>query len=128
MDDDRLFGGADHAVIECLAVYNRVDGQDDIGRVVDDSRSIARADAQSWFARRIRRFDHARAARCQDDIGFFHEEVCHFEARNVDPRDDVFGGSGGYCGIENDFSGGNRRFASARMRANDDGIARFEGD
>ena len=51
MDDDRLLGGADHAVVKGLGVDNGVDRKNYIGGVVDNGGGVAGADAESGLAR-----------------------------------------------------------------------------
>ena len=126
MNDNGLLGSADHTVIESFRVNYGVYGKNDIRGIVDDRGSVARADAESRFAGRISGFNHSGAARRENYVRFFHEEVGHFERRKVNPVDDSFGRAG-FNG-ENDLSRGDGRFFRSRVRTDDDRVSRFEGD
>ena len=127
-DDDVLLGGADHAVVEGLGVDDRVDGELDVGGVVDDGGVVARADAQGGLAGGVRGVDHARATGGEDDVGGAHELGGHVEGRDVDPVDDALGGAGGLGGLAHDAGGLGGALAGARVRGDEDRVAGLQGD
>ena len=72
-------------------MYNRVYGQHDIRRLINNCGSITRADAQCRCAAGICSLNHAGTARCKDDIRLFHYKVCKLKAGHVNPSDDTPG-------------------------------------
>ena len=105
---------------------DRADGKYDVRRIVNDCRRVARPDAKRGLARRICRFHHAGAARRKDNVGFFHNKVCHFKRRHVNPADDVLGRAGFYRCVKDDLCRGNRAFLCAGVRTDDNAVSRFQ--
>ncbi len=126
--DDGLFGGADHAVVERLGVDDRADRELDVRRVVDDRRRVAGADAESRLTRAVGRLHHRRTARRENDVRILHEELGLFDGRLLHARDDVFGRARLDRRVQNDHRRVVRALLRARMRADDDAIARLERD
>ncbi|MNF65737.1 hypothetical protein D3C84_475120 [compost metagenome] len=65
-DDDRLFGGTDHTIIEGFAgddVFHRLRN---IGAAFDEGRTVSRATADGRSAGSIGRTHHAFTTGCQD--------------------------------------------------------------
>ena len=128
--DNRLLGGANHAVIEGFGHQDRGDGAFDIGRFVNHYRRIARADADRRFTGAVSGFHHAGTAGRQNkvDVRMVHQLIREFDRRRVDPADNIFWRAGGDGGLQHDirrFIGG---FFSARMRREDNAVTRFQAD
>ena len=118
---DALLGRADHAVVEGLAVDDRVDREDDIRAFVNDRGGVACADAEGGLAGAVRSLDHAGTAGRKDDVRLFHQGVRHVQRRYVDPFDDPCG-----CArLDRRFDGA---FFRARMGRDDDAVAGLERD
>ena len=128
VNDYRLFGRADHTVIERLGVNYRVDRKYDVGGVVDDGGGVAGSYAERGFTGRISGFDHSRTAGCKDNIRLFHQKVSHFERGNVNPFYNALGSARLNGGVENDFRGGDSRFFGSRVGTDDNRVSRFQGD
>ena len=127
MNYNGLLGGADHAVIEGLGVYYRVDREDDIRRLVDDGGRVACADAYCGLAGGICRLDHSGAAGGKDYIRLFHNEVRHLKARGVYPFYNTLGSAGLNRCVEDNLCRGRGRLLGAGMGADDDSVSRLEG-
>ena len=126
LGDDALLGRADHAVVERLGVDDGADRERQVGSLVDDRGRIARADAKGGRAARVRGLDHAGAAGREDDVGLLHEEVRLRERRRLDPADDALWCARLDGGVQHDLRRGDRRVLGARMRADDDAVARLK--
>ena len=127
-NDYALLGGADHAVIESLGVDDRTDGESQVGRLVNDGGRVACADAESGSARAVRGLDHAGTARREDKIALLHKEVRLGERRSFDPADDLLRRAGFDGCVKNDLRRGDRRVLRTRVGADDNAVARLEGN
>ena len=125
--DDRLLGGADHAVVEGLGVNDGVDRQKDVGGVVDDGGGVARADAESRGAGGVGGVDHAGAAGGEDDVRLLHEKTGHLTGRGADPADDVLGRASGDSCLQDDLGSLDGAALGAVVGADDDAVAGLEG-
>ena len=121
-----LLGSADHAVVKRLGMDDRVDGQLDIRRFVDNDRRVARADAQRRFAGGIRRVHHARAAGREDDVRLMHQFARQLEAREFDAADDTFRRARLDRRLVNDARGFRGALLGARVRADENRVAGLE--
>ena len=128
LGDDGLLGRTDQTVIEGLGMDDGVDRNGDVRRRVDDGGGVARADAERRFARAVRAAHHAGAARREDDVRRLHQRGGHVQRRNVDPADDALGRARLDGGVEHDFRRGDGAALCARVRRDDDAVARFEAD
>ena len=127
-NDDRLLGGADHAVVEGLGMDNGVDGQGNVRRVVDNGRGVACADAQGGFAGGIRRLDHAGTAGGQNDVRAAHDLVGQLQGGHIDPSDDALRRAGRHGGVQHHLSGGDGALLGAGMGADDDAVASLQAN
>ena len=125
---DGLLGGADHAVVEGLGVDDRVDGELDVGRLVDHDGGVAGADAEGGLAGGVSGLDHAGTAGGEDDVDVAHELVGELERGDVDPADDALGGAGLDGGVEDDLGGGDGALGGSRVRGDDDRVAGLQRD
>ena len=125
-NDDRLLGSADHAVIKGLGVNDRIDGEHDVCRFVDDRGSISCSDTDRGLARRVSGLDHTGTSGSKDDVGFLHNEIRHVKARLVDPAYDTLGSACRYSRIEHDLCCFDSRLGSSRVRAYYDTVACLE--
>lgn len=130
MRDDRLLGGADHAVVEVLREDEVVRHALHVDVVVDVGRGIAGADAQGRLAGRVRGLDHAGAAGREDrgHAGMLHERAGRLDGRVFDPLHAVLRGTCLDGGVTHDA----RRFDGAllrsRVEAEDNRATGLEGD
>ena len=122
---DRLFGRADHAVVEGLAHQHGTDRGLHVARIAHDHRGIAGADADRRSAARISRLHHARAAggENQCDVGVAHEMLAHRHRRFLDPSDDVFGSAGLDRSLKHNSRRRNRALLGPRVRTENDSVA-----
>ena len=105
-----------------------VDGELDIGGVVENDRGVAGADAQGGLARRICSLDHAGAAGGQDDVDIAHDHVGEVDGGNIDPADDLLGSAGLDGGVEDELGCGDGALRCSGVRADDDGVAGLQRD
>ncbi len=121
--NNRLLGGADHAVVKGFGVDDGVYSQDNVGGIVDDSRGVARAHAQSGGAGGISGVYHAGAACCQDDVGFRHDLVGQLQGGRVDPAEEALRGACLDGGIQHNLCSLDGAFLCPGMGADDDAVA-----
>ena len=126
--DHRLLGCADHTVVKGLGVDDRVDSQQDVCGVVDDSGRVSGANAQSRLAGGVSRLDHAGTTGGKDDVGFFHNQVGEIKRRNVDPADDSLRSTCRHSGFQYDLCRRNGGFLCSWVRADDDTVSGFQTD
>ena len=127
-DGHGLLGSADHAVIEGLGVNDGVDGQLDVGGVVDDDGGVACADAQGGLAGAVGGLDHARATGGQDDVNVGHDLAGQVDGGNVDPADDLLRGACLDGSLEHELGRGDGALGSSGVRGDDDGVAGLQAD
>ena len=130
IDDDGLFRGADHAVVERLGQCDVVDRLFDIGGRFNVGRNVARTDAQGRLAAAVRRLDHRVAAGSQDrcDTRMIHQRRGCFHARMFDPLNAVFRGARFDRGFIDDLGGRDGALLSVRMETEDDRVSRLQAD
>lgn len=128
VNDHRLLRCADHAVVKCLRVYDRVYRLADIRRGIDHCRGVAGANAQRRFAAGICCTHHSRTAGCQNDVSLLHQRVGHFQRRNVDPADDILRCTCLHGCIQHDLRRSDGAFLCTGMGRNDNGISGFQAD
>ena len=126
VNDHRLLRCADHAVVKCLRVYDRVYRLADIRRGIDHCRGVAGANAQRRFAAGICCTHHSRTAGCQNDVSLLHQRVGHFQRRNVDPADDILRCTCLHGCIQHDLRRSDGAFLCTGMGRNDNGISGFQ--
>ena len=105
-----------------------VDGKRDVGTAVNDCRRVACTDAQCRFAAAVRRTHHTGTARCQNNVSLFHYKVGHVKAGDINPTDNIFRRTCRNRRVENYLCRRNRGFFSARVRTDDNSVARFESE
>ena len=128
VDDDALLGGADHAVVERLGVDDRAHRELDVAGAVHDGRRVARTDAEGRLAGAVGRLDHRGAARRENAVRFLHEHLRRRDRGLLDAGDDVLGRARLDGGLVDDHRGVVRALLGARVRADDDAVARLEAD
>ncbi len=130
LGDDGLLAGADGAVVEGLAFDDFGDGVGDVGRAFEQDGNVAGPDAEGRFAAGVGGVHDAVSAGGEDDAGALvaHQGVGAVEAGVAEALDDVFGGAGFESGAIEEAGGGAGAADGARVRAEDDGVAGFEGD
>ena len=127
-DDNGLLGSADHTVIEGLGMDYRVDSQLDVGGLVDDGGSVARAYADSGLAAGISALDHSGTAGRKDDVSLFHNEGGHFQRGDVYPADDIFGSARSHRSLIDDARSLDGALLGSRMGRDDDAVPCFEAE
>jgi len=128
--DNGLLGSADHPVVEGLAEENVVDRGFDVGALFDIDGDVSRSDADGGRSRSIGRLHHAHAARGQNQrkAGVRHEGMRHFAGRFLHPADAVVGRARRQRRLVDGLRRFDRALQGVSGRADDDGIARLEGD
>ena len=96
VDDDRVFGRAEHAVVERLARDDVADGLADVRRALDVRRGVAWPDAVGGLACAVGRADQAHAARREDhgDVPMLHQLLRALEGHGRHPRHGALGCAG----------------------------------
>ncbi len=130
MRDDRLLGGADHAVIEVLGKDEVVGYALHVHIGVHVGRRVARTHTEGRLAGRVGRLDHARATGREDrgDARVLHQRAGRLDRRVLDPLDAVRRGACLNGGVTHDA----RRFRGAllreRVEAENDGATGLQRD
>ena len=125
LGDQHRLVGAQHRVVESLAVDDASGGGLDVGARIHEDRNVARPDTQSRVARRIGGPDHAGAPGRDDDIGAFigHQRLDQRNRRLGHHRHDAVGRAGGDCGLGQQLCRIDRALPGPRMRRDDHGVA-----
>ncbi len=74
--------------------------------------------------------NHARTAGREDqlDLRSMHQLIGQFDGRLVDPSDDIFRSAGCHCRLKHKARGDAGALAGARVRTDDDAVARLQTD
>mmetsp|Transcript_15655 Transcript_15655/g.28011 ORF Transcript_15655/g.28011 Transcript_15655/m.28011 type:complete len:1038 (+) Transcript_15655:93-3206(+) len=128
--DNGLLGRADDTVVEGLGDQDGVDGQFDVGGLVNQRRGVAGADTQGRVAGRVSGADHSRTTGSQNQADFrgLHERLGNNHGRACNPGNDSLGCSGCHGSVVDDFGRLNRALGGAGMRAQDEAVAGFKGE
>ena len=121
--NNALLRRADHAVVECLGMDDRVDREQDIGALVDDGGGVACANAQSGLAAGIRRLYHSGAAGGKYAVSLLHQHVGELKRGNVNPTDDTLGSARLDSRFQNQLRRGDCALLGTGMGADDDPVA-----
>ena len=113
---NRLLRGANHAVIKSFRHQNRANCHLNVGRFVNNGRSVSRTNAQSRSSGRICGFHHSRTACSQNQICLLHKILSARQTWFINPCNNIFRRAGFYSFFQNHFCGFNRAFFSARVR------------
>ncbi len=130
IDDDRLLGGADHAVIKGFGEHQVGAGALELRALFNIAGDVAGADAQSGLTGAVRALDHARAAsgENQGNTGMVHQSGGRLDRGRFNPLDAVFRRAGLDCRIIEHFCRGDRALLCIGMEAEDYRVAGFHAD
>ncbi len=130
VDDGRLLGGADHAVVEGLGEDQVVAGALDVHILVDVAGHVAGADAERRLAAGVGALDHAGAAGGQNhrNAGMVHQSAGRLDRGVLDPLNAPFRGAVGDGRIPQDLGRLDRAFLRGGVEAEDDRVAGLNAD
>ena len=130
VDDDRVFRGAEDAVVERLAGDDVVHRLFDVRGALDVRRRVARADAVRRLACAVRGAHETHPAGREDhrDVAMFHQLLRAFERDRGHPTDRAGGRAGGSRGFVHHLRDPRDAFHRGRMRAEDNRATRFQRD
>ena len=128
--NDALLGSADGTVVERLGGKDTTDGVVHVGAALDVGGRVAGAHAQCRLAGAISRLDHAGTTGSDDhgDLGSVHELVGGSHGGKCDALNNVLGGTRLDGSLVHELDGHTRALGGSRVRREDDGVARLEGD
>ena len=124
----RLLARADRPEIEAFTGNHLGDGFFQVGRGIHQHRNVARSHPERRLAAGIGGLHHARAAGGQDHGGALvpHQGAGGFERGVIDALDDAFGRARFHRRLVQNSRCVAGALVRARMRAENDGVARFE--
>ena len=130
VNDNRLLGSANHAIVKGFAHQNGADGHFNVGCFVNNGRNVSCTDAESRFAGRISRFDHTRAAGCQNQVNavMAHQMLREFNRRICNPADNIIRRTGLNGSFQHQAGCLNRTSLGTRMRRKDNSVTGLEGN
>ena len=130
VDDDRVLGRAEQAVVEGLAGEDVGDGLGHVGGLLDVGGRIARTDAVGRLAGAVGGAHEAHAAGRQDhaDALLAHQLLRALEGDRLQAGDAAVGQPGGARGRLHDLGDARDAADRRRVRAHHDRAARLDGD
>ena len=130
IDDDRLLGSADHAVVKGFGEHQVGAGALELCAFLNIAGHVAGADAQSGLTGAVCALDHACAAGGEDEghARMIHQSSGCLNGGRFNPLDAVFRRAGLDCRIIEHFCSGDRALLCIGMKAEDHRVAGFHAD
>mmetsp|Transcript_26524 Transcript_26524/g.74222 ORF Transcript_26524/g.74222 Transcript_26524/m.74222 type:complete len:262 (-) Transcript_26524:178-963(-) len=126
-DDDGLFRGADHSVVERLSEDDRPARLLDVGGLINEDGSVSGSNSDGWMAGAVGCLDHGWSSSGEDqvDIVMVHHGTAEGEGRILDALDPSKRSARGDAGIVAHAHGFGCALGSARVRQEDSDVARL---
>ncbi len=130
VEDHRLVGGADSAVVEGLGSDNVVDRNAEVGGLGNEYGGVTGADADSGVTGFVGGLDHGVTAGGENQVHarMVEEHTGGFNGRSFDPLDAILGGAGGNSGVQHDLGCFGAALLCAGMESKDDHVTGLHGD